>query len=194
MSKCGNDEAIKRLCMAIQDVVREDLQCEITKCYNHTYSIMKVIANPEKAYTVEVKFPAAICEGAHNDPECEEWSIERWKQIVRKLPIEFAVKGHTHSIMMVKSKPEANPLEYAKYFWRKFDDMKGWNIKVGAEETMPKLLEAGNEVSLEMTEDETGAIEAPEIQEEVIEENQSTAPKHNLQDVYGMMGMRYAAM
>lgn len=194
MSKCGNSEPIKRLCMAIQEVVREDLQCEITKCYNHTYSTMKVIANPEKAYTVEVKFPSVICEGAHNDPECEDWSIERWKNAVRMLPIEFAVQGYSHSRMMARAKPEANPLEYAKYFWIKFDVMKGWNIKVGAEETLPKLLEAGHEASVEEAEKETGAIEVPEIQEEVVEENQPTAPKQNLQDVYGMMGMRFAAM
>lgn len=173
-----------RMLAGILEMFKDDMNLEVALCNSHTSKTLKVIAIPEKNNTVEVLVPYQIYEGAKNFEICEKWSVEYWKGALRTLPLEFAVKGNPSARYMTRKGKNVDARLYADFFWKRFETMSGWNI------VTPEIPVVVTPVLAEPK-----ALKPSECVEEAEEEKVSEAKaKVDLQEIYKMMGMKFAAL
>lgn len=124
----SNETSFERMNIAVREMLKEDLEVEVTSCKSHTSCTLKVIACPEEKNTVEVYVPYQIFVGSQTNEVCFDWDVDFWKMALRHLCFEFGVKGSPCTRLMTRKMSLANPREYANFFWKKQESMSRWCI------------------------------------------------------------------
>lgn len=128
MENNSKKTSFERMNEAVREMVKEDLEVEVTSCKPHHSCTLKVVAIPEAVNTVEVYVPYQIFVGAKTNDVCAEWGVNFWKMGLRQLCFEFGVKDCPRTRLMTRRAAGVSPRVYADFFWKKIESMDGWNI------------------------------------------------------------------
>lgn len=176
----SKETSFERMKQAVREMVKEDMEVEVTSCKSHTSCTLKVVAFPETVDTVEVFVPYQIFVGARTNEVCTEWDVNYWKMALRQLCFEFGAKDCPRTRLMTRRVSGVSPRMYANYFWKRIESMSGWNI------VLPEL------PKVKPTETETVKTVA-----QVAASKDEKGEIHNKPDVlnaFELMGLKFCCM
>lgn len=176
----STETSFERMKQAVREMVKEDLEVEVTSCKSHTSCTLKVVAFPEAVDTVEVYVPYQIFVGARTNDVCANWDVDYWKMALRQLCFEFGAKDCPRTRLMTRRVSGVSPRTYANYFWKRIESMSGWNIVLPE---IPKAQPVGAEIT------KTAAQKA--------EENEEPGKIHKKPDIvksFELMGLKFCCM
>ena len=122
--------SFERMKKAVYEMVKEELEVNVTSCKSHTSCTLKIVALPDEVDTVEVYVPYQIFVGAKTSEACMDWDVNVWKIALMQLCFEFGVKDCPITRLMTKRPVGVSARMYANHFWKKFETMNRWNIVV----------------------------------------------------------------
>lgn len=176
----STETSFERMKQAVREMVKEDLEVEVTSCKSHTSCTLKVVAFPEAVNTVEVYVPYQIFVGAKANDVCANWDVNYWKMALRQLCFEFGAKDCPRTRLMTRRVSGVSPRTYANYFWKRIESMSGWNIVLPE---IPKAQPEGAEI-MNATAQNDG-------------ESEGSDGIHNKSDIlktFELMGLKFCCM
>ncbi len=176
----STETSFERMKQAVREMVKEDLEVEVTSCKSHTSCTLKVVAFPEAVNTVEVYVPYQIFVGAKANDVCANWDVNYWKMALRQLCFEFGAKDCPRTRLMTRRVSGVSPRTYANYFWKRIESMSGWNI------VLPEIPKAQSEETEIM---KTAAQSAGES-----EESDDIHNKPDILKTFELMGLKFCCM